>query len=425
MLNRRVKTACLSTFALGLAVSGTARGLPPSAIGETEGVPVVGWKDAPNWLHHECIVYGQIKAARNIGKICFLNFEEGDARTFTAIIRQEHFAAFPVAPEKAFAGKWVRIHGRVSEYRGAAQIEVSQPGQVEVLAGPVDLKTSATPPAAAAPWSGDTVTLGAYNVLNLYDGYDDPYRSDEGTTVKPRSEVEALARTIRKINADVLALEEVENRGYLERFVRAMLPDMGYEHVVLFEGNDDRGIDCALLSRLPVGPVTSHRYARFPGPDGKPMGFMRDLLEVRIEPPGAAAFTVFVLHLKSKSGGDSSDGLRLAEAAKVRSILDARLKENSDARFVVCGDFNDTWESPPLKTILGTGGGALSGFFDSIPKEKRITYNQEPHRSMIDFLLCSPAMAKGYQKDSYHIEYGSPETGGSDHNPVWAKFSLK
>ena len=44
----------------------------------------------------------------------------------------------------------------------------------------------------------------------------------------------------------------IENRGDLQRLVTAMIPDLGYEHVVLLEGNDYRGIDVAVLSRLPV-----------------------------------------------------------------------------------------------------------------------------------------------------------------------------
>ena len=62
--------------------------------------------------------------------------------------------------------------------------------------------------------------------VNLFDEFDDPYRSDEVMETKPRDELLKLAQRIRMLDADVLALQEVENREYLERFVRALLPDM-------------------------------------------------------------------------------------------------------------------------------------------------------------------------------------------------------
>jgi len=60
-----------------------------------------------------------------------------------------------------------------------------------------------------------------------------------------------------------------------------------------------------------------------------------------------------------------------------------------------------------------------------LPENQRVTYNQKPTLSMIDFILASPAMAKRYVPQSYRIVPGSPETTGSDHNPVTARFRVK
>ena len=103
----------------------------------------------------------------------------------------------------------------------------------------------------------------------MFDDKDDPYHSDEKTATKLREDLELLAESIHQIDADVLVLQEVENRGYLELFNRALLADLGYQHVVLTEGNDRRGIDVAILSRVPVGPVTSYRHLQFPDTKGK------------------------------------------------------------------------------------------------------------------------------------------------------------
>ncbi|MEE8171031.1 MAG: endonuclease/exonuclease/phosphatase family protein [Phycisphaerae bacterium] len=397
-----------------------------SPLSAREDVPVVAWRDAPRLPNQTCLIVGRIVDTSKKGRVCFLDFDDSKERLFTAVVRNENYDRFPTPPETAYKGAWVRIFGRVSVYRGRSQVMVYGPDQIEILPGPIEVPSYRPAKTAARPAAtGDALTVATYNVLNLFDGCDDPYREDDATPVKPRSELQRLADTIRGLDADVLALQEVENRGYLERFVRIMLPGMGYRHVVHFESNDNRGIDCAVLSRLPVGPVTSYRHVEFPGPDDRPMRFRRDLLRVRIEPPDAEPLDVYVVHFKSKGSGPSSEGIRIAEARAVRAVLDRALAANAQASFVVCGDFNDTWDSAALKTLRGNGSRALRAFVEEIPKDHGVTYNKAPYRSQIDFMLCSPAMAKRYVPESISVRSGTVETSGSDHNPVSMRFRSK
>jgi len=349
----------------------------------------------------------------------FLNFDR--SRSFTAIVRKRNYSNFPKQPTFLYGHKVVRIHGVISQYKGKPQIELSSPDQITVLTKEEPIP--AAPPPASHPFNG-IAKVGCYNVLNLFDDYDDPYHPDEGTDPKPREALEKLAQTIRKADADVLALEEVENRDYLERFVRAMLPDMGYQNVVCIESNDRRGIDCAVLSRFPVGPVTSYRHVLFSDGSGGMMRFRRDLLRVRIEPPDAPSFDVFAVHFKSKGGGGDTERIRSAECRQARKILDGLLEKDKGARFIICGDFNDTWNSKPLKILRGTGPKELVAFLDDLPKNT-VTFNKEPYRSVIDFILCSPAMAKRYVPKSYSVLDGTVDSSGSDHNPVLIQFRLK
>jgi endonuclease/exonuclease/phosphatase family metal-dependent hydrolase len=416
-------TLLSSTAALPAADPPTSA---PAAISTAEAVPTIGWQDAGNYIGREVFVVGKIvqTGKARTGHV-FLNFQKERGK-FTAFIKKDVAANFTEPPEKALRGKTVKIRGFITEYKGAPEIAVSAPDKIEVVGEGTTAPASA--PAsqpASRPAVSDTITIGSFNVLNLFDAYDDPYANDEGTPAKPRAELVALARTIHTLNADVLALIEVENRGFLQQFVTVFLPDMGYE-VVEYEGNDLRGIDVALLSRVPVGPVTSYRHLRFPDANGKSVGFQRDLLQVRLEPPAAKPFEVFVTHLKSK-GGEDTGGLdiRMGETREARAILDGILKEHPDDEFVVCGDFNDYIDSEPVKTLIGSGPLALTTFISDLPPGENITYNQPPHLSMIDFILASPEMAKHYVPRSYHIlTGGSPEKSGSDHNPVYAQFKL-
>lgn len=65
-------------------------------------------------------------------------------------------------------------------------------------------------------------------------------------------------RVIRDVAADVLAVVEVDNRIALLRLNEQLLPAVNaepYPHVMLIDGNDDRGIDVGLMSRFPLGTM--------------------------------------------------------------------------------------------------------------------------------------------------------------------------
>jgi endonuclease/exonuclease/phosphatase family metal-dependent hydrolase len=411
-------------------LAGTLAAGDPPPLAPEETAVQIGWQDAGQYVGRDGVVYGKVIQSKTTRNWCFLNFHEDYRSTFTAAIPRRFFDRFPKPPEEMYAGQEISVCGRITEFQGKPEIIVSDPDRIKVgVTLPSDAQAprkTTSQPSKPRTFDG-SCTVATYNLLNLFDELDDPYHGDQGTRPKPREQLEPLAETIRRLDADVLALQEVENRGYLKRFVEAMIPDLGYEHIVLFEGNDYRGIDVALLSRLPVGPVTSYRHLRFPAPDGHMMSFRRDLLRVRIEPPGVAPFDVFVVHLKSKRGQESDESLavRMGEAGQIRRVFDGRLAAEPNARFVICGDFNDTFDSKPLKTIVGSGSGALGSFADDLPADNRATYNKEPYRSMIDFILASPAMTKSYRQGSHRIIPGSISASGSDHNPVAATFDLK
>jgi endonuclease/exonuclease/phosphatase family metal-dependent hydrolase len=393
------------------------------AIAPGEGRPVVMWEDARPLVGQVAFVCGKVIGVPTVGKITFINFDTQRPVRFAGVIFEDKLTNFPKPPSEMYNGKIVRIRGTVSMFKDQPQIVVTSPEQVEVL----DSMPETTKPkqnAAVASKPGEVV-VAAYNILNLFDEHDDPYKEDEGTPAKPRAQLERLAESIRALNADVIAVEEVENRFYLERFVNTFLPEMGYRDVVLFEGNDGRGIDVGLISRIPVGEVRSRRHLRFEGHDGGEARFNRDVLAVTLEPKEGKPFDVWVVHLKSNAGGrEAAEPIRLAEAREVRRLLDEELAENAEARIIVTGDFNDMPESATLKAIVGNGDAALWSAGSDQKDPEAVTYNTGEYRSVIDFILCSPAMQKQYIKGSLRMPQGSIETSGSDHNPISATFRL-
>ena len=416
-MKRTLATLILCAFPT-LALAGS---LGESPFTVRELYPLIGWADAIKHIGQNRTVQGEIVGGKDIGSRTFLNFHEDYREHFTVVINAASYDNFPESPEQMYDGKLVQVYGQVILYKEKPEIIVASPDQIKII-DELEEITSPKEVTITQPTSGG-VKIATYNVLNLFDADDDPYTCDETTRVKPRDELDKLAAAIHKVDADILALQEVENRGVLEQFVHLLLPDMGYKHVVLLEGNYYRGVDVAVLSRLPIGPVTSYRHLLFADGNGEEMNFRRDLLRVRIEPTDGKPFDVFAVHLKSKSGGEEGTlPIRQGEANEIRRLLDEVLAADPQARFVVCGDFNDTIDSQPLKTIIGQGETALKCFADELPEKKQITYNKAPHESMIDFILCSPEMAKYYVKKSYRITPGTVESSGSDHNAVRARF---
>jgi len=268
-------------------------------------------------------------------------------------------------------------------------------------------------------------TVATYNVLNLFDAYDDPYSRDEQTVPvpKPAEELDALVEVIRSLDADLLALQEVENRGGLRRLKNKFLKNLRYRDPVLYEGNDLRGIDVALLSRFPVGQVTSYRHLQFPRGNGKTTRFSRDLLRVRVMPAADLWIDVYVVHFKSGSRRSDVEKRR-AEAARAREILDAELKKDPEYRFIILGDFNGRRNGEAVRIMEGTGDGRLFCLTDELDGETVVTYIHDGTGAQLDYIFCSPSMKAFYIAGSVRVVTSSEAEAASDHRPVVASFRI-
>ena len=101
------------------------------------------------------------------------------------------------------------------------------------------------------------------------------------------------ARVIHDIGAHVLGLVEVEDRPSLLRFNRDLLGGL-YRHVMLVDGNDDRGIDVAIMTRnrFEIGSIRSNVDKT----DSKGIIFSRDCAEYEVRTPKGAVIHVLVNH---------------------------------------------------------------------------------------------------------------------------------
>ncbi len=287
------------------------------------------------------------------------------------------------------------------------------------------------------------LNIASYNLLNLFDVFDDPYTRDEQTRIKPHQEIGAVAKTLLSLNADVIALQEVENEHLLKAMALDFMPDAGYDYIATSKTNSGRGMRVGVMSRLPVLSVTSYQFAplTLPGQQ-KTWHFARDLMHVRIQVPHAQAtsaqlkkvsqgsdhriLNVLVVHFKSRRGskGDpKSAHWRLAEAMMTRKVVEEILQKDPNAWVVLLGDFNDTPQNPPLKHLLGKPV-LLHDMHRHLKPSDRITYLRPPYRSTIDFILASPALARRIIMPRTFVLQDKAMLVGSDHAPVFASFQL-
>ena len=168
-----------------------------------------------------------------------------------------------------------------------------------------------------------------------------------------------LAERIKALDVDVLCVQEVENLEALEDFVKFFdLKKGGFKHLSLVEGNDKRLIDVGVISKLPLGAVTSWRHRTHSDDPANPV-FSRDLLQVEVleSVDGKPILTVYVNHLKSQLANTEeekkeNDERRQRQAESIASII---AEDPPGTPYLVVGDMNDTPEAPPLAALGGEG----------------------------------------------------------------------
>jgi hypothetical protein len=200
----------------------------------------------------------------------------------------------------------------------------------------------------------DTVSIGFYNVENLfdliYDGGEYPeYRPgalgwNQQTFDKKLANISSV---ITALKVDIIGLCEIENRNTLET-LRAALKNRGCEFPY-FAIADYSGKGSTCPSLLSKYPITHSRELRVQG-DG---GHGRGILEADIDCGAADTLKVFVNHWPSKMHPESQ---RLVMARALRTRLEA-LSEHCD--YVVIGDLNtdyDEWSKVHATGLDDTRG---------------------------------------------------------------------
>jgi endonuclease/exonuclease/phosphatase family metal-dependent hydrolase len=249
-----------------------------------------------------------------------------------------------------------------------------------------------------------TLRIATFNAENLFARYDfrknfDGRRGGGFTVNELAFEIydevdkQITARAIRALDADLLALQEVESLPVLDAFNARHLAGMGYAHRILVDSHDPRSIDVAVLSRHPIVSVASHRHER--NAAGTAPLFSRDCLEVTVQ-AGKKELLLYVNHLKSMVGGRAQTAPKREEQARrVAALVSARWKARKyDGNFVVLGDLNDYADGETsLRPLVRHPG--LEDAVARLPEAERWThyYAGGNEYRQLDYLLLSRGLA--------------------------------
>jgi endonuclease/exonuclease/phosphatase family metal-dependent hydrolase len=289
-------------------------------------------------------------------------------------------------------------------------------------------------PAAGA--FAETFRVATYNVENYLDQPTETrhYAKSEAAKAQVRANLKAL-------KPDVVALEEIGQLSALQELQASLKReglDLPYSE---FVQGWDTNIHVAVLSRFPIvarRPHTNETYLL----SGRRFHVSRGFSEVDIQVTPDYQFTLLGAHLKSRRPVPEADEaeMRTEEARLLRDKVDALLAANPNANVLVCGDFNDNYDTAGVKAVVGRGKNAL---VDTRPAEQNgdnqpnptnprwfprnvawtHCYGKEDTYSRLDYILLSPGMAREWVKDGTYA-LTLPNWGiGSDHRPIVATFT--
>lgn len=258
-------------------------------------------------------------------------------------------------------------------------------------------------------------------------------RRVDGETVpdagKPEEEIAAVIATLAGMRPDILGVCELGDATYLadlQKRLKAVGIDL--PHTELVPSADGRNRNLALLSRHPIVARASRTDLTYTIGDTR-LPVQRGILDVTVAPNPGYRLRCVGLHLKSKREVPEADEteMRRNEAHLVREHLDALFEAEPGANVIVYGDFNDTPDQQPPRTIRGRF--RTPGYLDDLRPEddrgERWTHywSFADTYARLDYLLVSQGLARDVVKDSERIPFHPDWEKASDHRPLQVDLS--
>ncbi len=286
------------------------------------------------------------------------------------------------------------------------------------------------------------VKIATYNVQNLFDLVDNgteykeyvPGKKSGWTKEVFETKVKNIAKVIRDIDADIIALEEIENLNSA-RILNRALKEKSYPYIYTFF--NDKSVGEVLFSRYPVANKYSLEIDGFP----RKIGVVKFYIDYQ-------KLTIYINHWPSFKHGFEA---RKKYAQAIKKDL------NPKDEVVILGDLNapykirkEEWGKSIVEVLkAGKFDKPLYNLWYEIAPNERYTYIYGRVRNALDHIIVSKNMFDDkrfeYKPKSFHVfkpdylvdKRGYPKRwkiskkgkhlgeGFSDHLPIYATFQTK
>ena len=208
-------------------------------------------------------------------------------------------------------------------------------------------------------YSEEPLTVGFWNVENLFDLENNPNKNDDEFSIGGRKNVDQeiydlklkhCSEVLSDLNVDVLGLCEVENLVVLND-LNIAYPDRDYR-IIHYESPDNRGIDNALLYDPDRFSIISSKPILNKLKNG---GNTRDILYVEGKYQDRRLH-LFVNHWPSNYGGrEKSIPKRKSTAELIIKEIEMLKKSDKFAEIILLGDFNENPDEQNIKLLEKIG----------------------------------------------------------------------
>lgn len=280
--------------------------------------------------------------------------------------------------------------------------------------------------------STSTVRVATWNAHDLFDDVEGncagpcPGAGKPPTTEAYEADINATAAVLKFLAADVLLLQEVENRDVLGKL--ATHPDvapLNYVDYKVYASRDRRGISIGVMSRFHIDRYRAHYRDWFECPgfyDGN-CAFARDVTETHITVNGKKLIFLNV-HFLSRLK-EINEFKRKAEAKQTRQIADDLRRENPGALVFIAGDYNDTPDSEAYRSVrFGPTAESVefAGVADAVDEAHRYSYMYNGKRYLLDHILTSPEATSALVPATVYFKRVPRRV--SDHSALLAVFNV-
>lgn len=274
------------------------------------------------------------------------------------------------------------------------------------------------------PPTPDEFSVMSYNVrMYRYSDRDNDGQEDD---FKPEAEILPMLGIICDARPDVLVVQELGDATTLES-LQQRLAALGFTYPYRdhLPGVSDHA-NLGILSQFPIvarDPQTNLVYSI----QGRTLPVLRGFQQVEIDVRGKPILVVNA-HLKSKLFHElGQTEMRRNEARLLASFLRRIIKEKPDIHLVVCGDFNDGYNSAALRELIAQENLPIEDLrlFDPFGDLWTHYFRGDQTYSRIDYIMVNPAMKARWIENKSGVIRDARTYEASDHRPIIATFTAK